>query len=338
MALVVKNIEEQDKLVKSSVALPLKNVLKKSNKERNAIPKSGRSLAKGYRIFVWFFIIFFPILGLLGFTKATNSVRYNEELLKTIQSMNKELTTLRENNINEKKVDSYFSNFLPIYFNVDSSNMDSQAQREEKLAEYFIDTGALNMYIEGNRKLLDYQLFDVFPDGNGQWLAQYEVTYSASDKSGADSKDYTHLMNIPFVYDEKSFAITEYPYFTTIQNQDGLVELTQNNLADSNTEVEEAEKEEIEVFLEQFFNNYVSSEEADMIYLMEQPESLKGEFNYISSDNKIYSDKDGWIVKAIVTFGLPNTEFKNVENMTLDIIKKDDKYFVKKLTHTLGGN
>lgn len=335
MALVIKNNEPA--INQSKIAVPGKKMKLKNSKTKDAIPKSNRSIAKWYRTFVWSGIIFFFFCSFLALFKATTSARYNSEVISGVQSLKEELSAIKQTNIDDLKVDAYFSDFLPIYFDIESTNIDQKSKREELLGQYFKDTSDLTMNVSGDRSLKNFRLIDVSSADNG-WIAKYEVTYTATDNEKKNTQQFHQVINMPFLYENGVFAMTETPYFTALESQSGLVDRTENNLS-GQSEIDSDKKEQIQAFLDQFFKNYASTNESDMAYMMQDPESLKGEFEYISSENKVYDGGSGsWKVKSEVTFQLPKTSFMNTENMTLSLVQKDGKYFVENLTHTIGGN
>ena len=76
-----------------------------------------------------------------------------------------------------------------------------------------------------------------------------------------------------------------------------------------------------------------------MQYMMNDPESLDGEFGFEKAESDVYPlEKDGYTVVSTVTFKVPNTELSHKERMTLTVKKQNDgKFLVEELKHT-GGN
>ena len=88
-------------------------------------------------------------------------------------------------------------------------------------------------------------------------------------------------------------------------------------------------------FTEEFLSKYAKGTASDMEYMMNAPEGLEGTAEFDSLTGKVFERKKGYVVKATVTFKNPKINYSWQEDMTLEIVKKSDKYFVERLTHTL---
>ena len=75
-----------------------------------------------------------------------------------------------------------------------------------------------------------------------------------------------------------------------------------------------------------------------MAYLMDNPVGLNDtrEVSKIS-DLRLYPKGDSYIVKAVVSMKDKNSPLENLEHYSLEVIKKDGKYYVKTFKHTIGG-
>ncbi|EOW1950185.1 conjugal transfer protein, partial [Enterococcus hirae] len=69
-------------------------------------------------------------------------------------------------------------------------------------------------------------------------------------------------------------------------------------------------------------------------YMMDSPEGLNGNFTLDKVESKVYKASDGLIVKADVSLKDKDTSILQKEQLTLHLVKKSDKYYVKKLSHT----
>ncbi|HGJ0102403.1 TPA: conjugal transfer protein, partial [Staphylococcus aureus] len=116
-------------------------------------------------------------------------------------------------------------------------------------------------------------------------------------------------------------------------------QLKQAKLVKDNLENEKREDNpKLKAFVEDFFNKYTKSKADDMAYLMDNPEGLEDtrEVSKIS-DLRIYPKKNDYVIKAEVLMKDKGSPLENLEHYTLEVTKKDGKYYVKKLTTTFGG-
>ncbi|HBI9153799.1 TPA: conjugal transfer protein, partial [Staphylococcus aureus] len=143
------------------------------------------------------------------------------------------------------------------------------------------------------------------------------------------------LLNIPVKSENNKYVVIEYPHFSTIpSNQLKKATLVKDSLENEKRE----DNPKLKAFVEEFFDKYCKSKSDDMAYLMDNPEGLEDtrEVSKIS-DLRIYPKGDDYVVKAEVLMKDKGSPLENLEHYTLDITKKDGKYYVKKLTTTIGG-
>lgn len=309
----------------------------KDRQKQTAIPAGKRTIAKRTRYVVWGVIVLLGFSGVSAFIKATNVSSQNVKLEEEVTTLAKQLSTLTAFSVDEKKADAYFSEFLPIFMNLDAEDYDARVEREALLEHYFETTSDHMVGNDTNRRLKDFRLYELNHADEG-FVARYFVRYTTSEIEGKNPQTFEHLINIPFVEENGVFAITEFPYFTLAPENRGIVSTVESSLSERN-QVSLVEVEGLEEFLEQFFTNYSSSSVEDIAYMMKEPISLDGQFDYVQSENKIYQfeDSEETIVQSVVEFQLVNTKITHKEHMTLTISNDGDRFFVEKLTHTLGG-
>ncbi|MDA5417380.1 conjugal transfer protein, partial [Staphylococcus aureus] len=110
--------------------------------------------------------------------------------------------------------------------------------------------------------------------------------------------------------------------------------MVEDNLKDNKRE----DNPKAKAFIEDFFNKYASSKSDDMAYLMDNPEGLEGtrEVSQIR-EIRLYPKGDDYVAKVEILMKDKDSPLENLEHYTLDITKKDGKYYVKNMTNSIGG-
>lgn len=325
---------------------------KKSKKE--TVPKGKRNVSTVWRIVAWSVVGLFVVGAGSAFIKSNRATN-------TVDAMEMNLTTLKDkvSSPDEQKdisghIDTYFSEFIPLYINTYSDNSLS-ADRDLKLQSYF----GSGFQIENpsvDRKLKSTEFYETEKNGDVQ-IAKYIVKYTVDQKSadlvktevgsgtesGIDEQEnenqetISQLLSIPFEYVDGTIAIADYPYFSAVPNQLGLLDPLEKDFGDQLT-ADDAKP--VVEFVDQFLKSYAELSAEEMKYMMNDPESLNGVYNFSKADTQVYEGKEGQFeAVTLVTFVMPDSELTHVERMQLSISKTSDgKYFVEKLNHTLGGN
>jgi hypothetical protein len=334
MALKVTNELPQ---APSAAVIKKSELLKGKNKQRSAIPSGKRTVAKRTRYFLWGTIVVLGLSGVLAFVKANNVSSSHSQLIEHVDTMTKKLETLTAVSVDERKTEAYFAEFIPLFMNLGAEDYDTRVEREQALGDYFESTSDHTLGNDTNRQLEDFRLYELNQAQEG-FVARYFVRYTTSELEGGNRQAFEHLLNIPFVEENGVFAITEFPYFGLVPENRGMVAATESALSERN-QVSFAEVEGLEEFLEQFFNNYASSSVEDIAYMMQEPVSLDGQFKYVRSENKVYEfeDQEEFIVQSVIELQLNNTGLAHKEHMTLTISNDGDRFFVEKLSHSIGG-
>lgn len=335
--MALKVIDEPIQQAPRTAVIKKSKLLKEKNKQRSTIPSGKRTIAKRTRYAVWGMIVVLGLSGVFAFIKANNVSASNAQLFEQVNSMTKKLETLTAVSVDERKTDAYFAEFIPLFMNLDAEDYDTRVEREQALGYYFESMSDYTLGNDTNRQLEDFRLYELNQAQEG-FVARYFVRYTTSELEGSNRQTFEHLLNIPFVEENGVFAITEFPYFGLVPENRGLVAATESALSERN-QVSFAEVEGLEEFLEQFFNNYASSSVEDIAYMMQEPISLDGQFKYVRSENKVYEfeDQEEFIVQSVIELQLNNTGLAHKEHMTLTISNDGDRFFVEKLSHSIGG-
>ena len=137
--------------------------------------------------------------------------------------------------------------------------------------------------------------------------------------------------------DGNSFNVIEQPYYQALPSNSRLTAIQdQTDKSKKNIKAEAQLKQ----FATQFFTSYTTNSIDEMSYLMEHPESLKGQYQYKGLEDFVVYDgeKEGqYIIKTLVLLQEANTELKTKHPFTLVVKKQNNKFYVEELKHTLGG-
>lgn len=338
--------------------------VKKQKKEERKLPK-GKSDGKGARFLVWAIIVVILLIGPVAFLRANNALskaKDSESVLAKVQD-----------GIGEHKQDAYTSPMLEIFTNdvVDAyinipRDEEKRKASEEKLVSFYAEgvnppqVGDLN----GFRELTSKELYDIAYEDD-RAILQYKVDYrnvvieekevEKKEKDGDKEKtvkekveeekptDKTALLNVPVTAAEDGgYAVIEAPYFTSVPSvkAEG-VETTTNPLEDEK-EVDAGKKTEITTWLEEtFFPDYAANSPEDMTYIMDDPEALNGAQDFQGlQEPSVYPGKNEntYVVKTHALFKEKEVPITNAEPFTITIEEDEGKFFIQKLTKSIGGN
>lgn len=326
--------------------------LKKKKNNLSKPPKGSKRVSATTRIAIWGLIFVVGGSGVYAVMQAAVALGTAVGLQKNVSAIEEKLNNPEIEEDRTKQLETYMKGFVPVFVNLPGTQAE-QTERESSLKEYLGESLKFQKSSSYERSLIDYQIYEIV-EGDEYNVASYLIEYelsevnsiaqtssstekdeSAADKELVTDKIYTQLLHVPYVEQEGMFAIVDYPYMTAapaqkattkpLSDETGLAE------APTNTQAEVSE------FLKQFYKSYAESNVEDIAYMMNEPESLRGAFEYVSSQEKIYDAADSVIVKATIVFKQKGTDIETIENMSLKLVKKDDKYFVEKLLHTHGG-
>jgi transcriptional regulator with XRE-family HTH domain len=314
----------------------------KNNDKEDKIPVGKKTISKVYRWAVWVGIFILSGSGIGAFLVSSNAALSVSSLKSGVDAIADTVNKPVEEQKDESgKIQTYFSQFLPVYMNITTDNEEIN-KRDETLTQYFatkLDTtdGTIT------RQLTDYRYFDLI-EKDGFNVISYVVTYTIEEQSNVQEteknteeklNEFTQLINIPFAEVEGRYGIIDYPYFSIAPDLNIPLEMKTSD--SQKKELTTDETVEATKFVEQFYKNYADNSVEDMKYMMNNPESLNGDYEYVSAENKFYSAKvEGIEVESTVEFKLTGTNLSHKENIKLKLIKKDGKYFVENLNHTLG--
>ncbi|WP_195958032.1 conjugal transfer protein [Enterococcus gallinarum] len=334
--------------------------LKFKKKEKDtieSIPKKKGIQAKGVKRVVLGGLVLVLFSGVGAYMKAgavgthVSSVEKSVNLLKNnVEESNREKISFTP------ELESFMDRFVQEYMNI-PDNDDAFQARSKSLMENFYAEGLVENEVSfsAKRSLKDATLISLkLVDGVA--VASYKVTYEIErpvtkkveekqkDKKGKETItmkevteqqkiDASEVVNIPFVSKVGTFCVVAYPYFTepvtTKANANALTyDMEKRKGVDQETE------QAVQTFVSEFLTKYCESSSSDMAYMMDSPEGLNNHFTLDKVESKVYQADDGIEVKADVALKDKDTAILQKEQLTLHLVKKSDKYYVKKLSHT----
>lgn len=339
------------------------NKITKQKKENRKIPKAKKGNGKGARIFIWIILVVLVLIGPLAFVRAQNALNKSKDSETAIVKM--------QNNTDENKGSVYSSPSLQIfsesvvneYIDIPKTEEDREVEKKQ-LVDHFAEGVALPVIGEfkGYRKLDSKRLYDIQYKEDKAVLS-YIVDYTnviieeheEKKKEKVDEKKKTVtevveeeiptkktiMLNVPVKANKNGgFTVIEPPYFSSVPNIQANNIKAKENPLENEKQVPVSKIEEIEKWLKTFFSDYASKKSDEMSYVMDEPQALAGEKDFVGmNDLSIYPTKkeNVYTVKVYVIFKEKEIDISHEEPFTLKIQYEDGKYFVKSMKNTIGG-
>lgn len=326
----MKLIDKVKKMLKIDFSRYKRN---KQKKFKIPIQKVKMPEEKARKILKWSVVVL-SVTAVLGFLRAGNAKDAVGELQAQVETLEKEVASQQDSELYSLELEKYMNEFIPLYMNVPNSQEEFN-KRQENLDVYFAENVSDTNAIPASERILtSYEFVDVV-EKDGVPTVEVIVNYDIISPAGKTS--HSSLLNVPYNQEGETFTVVENPYFTAVPTNKAELAPVDNPYTENDYATPEV-AEEVNVFLDDFYAEYASSSAEDMAYIMTNPEGLSGAYEYVSSENNIYNGAEGEIVvKSSVAFKETGTDITHVENFTLKLTKKDDKYYVEEMTHTKGG-
>ncbi|HEI1312999.1 TPA: conjugal transfer protein, partial [Staphylococcus aureus] len=226
------------------------------------------------------------------------------------------------------KLKLYADKFIDTYMNISKDSKELES-REKELLKYFPSDYKKpeEKTSDTERKLNSKEFYNIKRKDKDEYETKTEEKQRKVNQN--------ILINIPIKSENNKYVVVEYPYFTPIpDSQLNKAKMVEDNLKDNKRE----DNPKAKAFIEDFFNKYSSSKSDDMAYLMDNPEGLEGtrEVSQIR-EIRLYPKGDDYVAKVEILMKDKDSPLENLEHYTLDITKKDGKYYVKNMTNSIGG-
>ncbi|EAC4365786.1 conjugal transfer protein [Listeria monocytogenes] len=341
--------------------------ISREKKEKRKLPRGKKFSGKFIRIMIWLCIILIANSGVFAYLKSTKVEGKTAKNSSQIASMLKKKPLEEISAYKSNKMLLFTNDFLEQYITV-PANVDDRTMRTESLAKLYateLKQDDLSNF-EGYRELKSKTYFSMV-EYKDMAIVQYDVTYNnvglvekerkknEKYKDGKtektrevvekyqekEIKEVHALINIPVRSVDGGYSVIENVFFTQVPKlYTNKTKPVENKMdVEQEPEISATEKDNVEAFLQDFFKRYASTSVDDLAYMMKKPEALNGlkEFQEIIYF-KAYEQKKQILVKVSLIFKDTGSTMTNTEDFSLTLSKKDGKYFIEKLTHTLGGN
>lgn len=312
-------------------------IIKKENTTSEKIPKARKIQTKGMRRVFWGVILFLSVSGVLAFLQ-TQGLRIK------VSSLNKEVSAIQQKSkdtasnsvVLTPEIESFMNRFVALYMAI-SEDSDTQKLREETLLrEYFAQGIKEDNSIFSGKRTLKAASFVSLNKVSSVSTAIYKVTYVIETKGEEDQVkevSASQLLNIPFQSSKAGSRVISYPYFTALKENKEKARILDYDPNDYDS-VDGDTRREVMTYIEEFLEKYARNSSKDMRYMMDNPEGLQGSASVDQVTGQVFKEKKHFLVKAAVKFKDRGTELLWQENMSFEVIKKSDKYYVQKLNHT----
>lgn len=314
-----------------------RRIKKKDKTTSEKIPKVRRIQTKAMRRFFWVGIFFLSFSGVLAFLQ-TQGLRIK------VSSLNKEVVTIQQKSKEEAsnsvvltpEIESFMNRFVALYMAVSDDSETQKLRQETLMNDYFAQGIKENNSIFSGKRTLKAAAFISLKKVAGVSTASYKVTYIIETKGEDDQeKEVTvsQLLNVPFQTSKSGSRVISYPYFTALRENKEKAKILDYDPNDFES-VDGHIRREVMTYIEEFLEKYAKSSSVDMRYMMDDPEGLQGSASIDEVTGQVFKEKDHFVVKAAVKFKDKGTELIWQENMSFEVVKKMDKYYVQKLNHT----
>ncbi|MED1865827.1 conjugal transfer protein [Fictibacillus nanhaiensis] len=298
------------------------------------------------------FLFWMGVLAILFITTQSylRTAFLNEKVNGYQDSTEQELEKMvDEGFITSPAGEAYTEEFVKSFINIPVTE-EERKKRSEDLSRYLAEGLTLqdienNTNFKGERKLTSISLHERRGKGESAYYT-YNVSYETLKtppllKKGEKKISVTPLAKKVMITvlvgtDGQNFNVIEQPYFSNVPN-DTRLSAVKNGEDDSKKNLKQ--EDELKRFATQFFTSYTENTVSEMSYLMETPESLKDLYQYRGVENfKVYdSEKNTYLIKTLVLLEDGETGIVTKQPFSILVEKKQNKFYVKKLLHSIGG-
>lgn len=330
---------------------------KKEKEKTESVPKKKGIQTKGVKRVVMGGLVLVLFSGVGAYIKAGAVSNHISKVEKSVVLLKNDVDGSNQKQITfTPELQSFMARFVDEYMNISNDNeaFKERAQNLEK--NFYADGLAENEVSFSAKRSLKEATLDSLKNVDGVSVASYQVNYEIEtpvtkkiEEKHKDSKgkettttkeitatekvEATQVLNIPFSTKDHAFCVVAYPYFTEPVTTKAKVKSISYDMEKLKA-VDDKTDKEAQKFVSEFLTKYCESSSGDMAYMMDSPEGLNGNFTLDKVESKVYQASDGLIVKADVSLKDKDTSILQKEQLTLYLVKKSDKYYVKKLSHT----
>ncbi|ALX47706.1 conjugal transfer protein [Lentibacillus amyloliquefaciens] len=284
------------------------------------------------RIGVFTFWALFAFMLLVVFITVTSSP-------ESAETRNEKQAEVKRNPATKPAAIQFAKEFTRDYFKWQPTN-DGWNDRSKRLTNYLAEgldeqAGLVTESLEWNSAIQEiaYQKTDEITDKKSHIIFKVSSKMKKNKETKVVTKDFV----VPVVHNGSTYGVYELPFVTHLKDGTDVEanrDFNQTNLASIN---DNGEVENIEAFLETFFNSFVQDSEDQLSYMLTDKthqSGLNGALNFkgVNSTEVYEGNKAGqYFVISEVMFEEPVTKMQMNSVYKLVVEKKDDHYVVSRL-------
>lgn len=303
---------------------------KKEKSPKQSLPTAWISRVISFGIWVFLLILLgSSVLFLVRFGSITQT---NEVLTKKLSALEKKTEQLQLTNQQSDNLDVFGRYFIQSYYMTDVK----QDVYQKTLEPYFSKGIEVPNVGDGKRKkqIKSIQLWAKEWDGT-TYHCTYLVHYSVDDGSRSE------LIHFQVGEEDGAYGVVSYPYIEQVSEfkTTAIPKIAQQKPDKVDPANEETQKAIKQWLNETFFPRYMESTNLDDVsYMMTTPVLLGNLQLYDGIDQlQAYPVKSEWDVYVTIRVIDRVTNARSKQEYSLRLAKKEDKYVVEALSHTLGG-
>ena len=334
-------------MAKKNKKLTIDDLKEVSKMEKTAFIKKEKELSlgtvtalKNLRIFVWIFVVFILVLGILQLVRSKKP--------KIIENIYKEDLSLSQSNRATSFAESFVKDYLTFG---DIINKDDY---RTKILSYVSDGLNFNKseIINGYFKVTDTFIWNVEKiDENRSNITikaiveiqNKDITTKQFDETGQEvyipkTEEKTYYVEVPILIKENKVVVNDYPTFKAIEEK--LQEPLKGYIAaDNQIAANDAEKREVNNLLNDFFTTYYGGTIGQITSFFKTKSDIKSignefVFNSIKS-TEIYKKDKIYTVIAVVEIKHKEMEINFIQQFLLEIEETSDKLLILNLKNRI---
>lgn len=339
--------------------------IRRSKEKQKKLPVVRKKYSmKFFKIGFIVMIVFICASGVLAFMKANLTAQKVRRVDSHVTQLNTNVKSIKNRDISyTPALENFAKKVVDLYINVPKDET-ALKQRNESLQALYGRGLKVDVVNNPNveRKLVSSTFLNL-QRIDGVNTAKFKVIYSVSETKKVDQKvkekykegetekerevikqvdqtttnEVTNVLCIPYAGKDNMLSVVAMPYLDKYSESKSNVSSIQNNLK-KDVALSGSKNEQINKFLKVFLKKYATATNADMQFLMNEPESLGGTVQFKDMESQNFKKDKQFISKVDVNFVEKGTDYPRHEQMTFYIVQKDNAFFVNKLVHNQGGN
>lgn len=233
----------------------------------------------------------------------------------------------KEDTLINYQLQYFLNDYVKSYFTLSDDSSTKSEQIEKLNGFYNVVPETKNQgQVRSTTELISAKILMIEKD-----IATYQVTYTTGKEK--DKQEITTGFAVPFGEKDGAYFISGLPWYVRLTDTKAIgFDSSDSVTLVDDTETDQKTKEKRDEFLTLFFTNYTSNQEnldliADDLLALENTTFKSLDYSYYTKDGKTIT------AYAQVTFEIAGNTHS--ENFTLTLRKKDQSYYVQRLSHTI---